>query len=57
MSGGLGCAEGLAGSEPEVLGVKDGFVEQRGDMVVVEGVDDLAAGALPDHQAELAQHP
>jgi hypothetical protein len=34
-----------------------GFVEQRGDVVVVQPVDDLAAGALTDDQAESAQHP
>jgi len=47
----------LRGGEPEVLGVEHGFVEQRCDVVVVEGVDDLAAGALADDQPELSQHP
>ena len=48
-SGRLGGAEWLAGGESEVLGVEDCFVEQRGDVVVVQRIDDLSAGALTDH--------
>jgi hypothetical protein len=36
--------------------VKHGFVEQRGDVVVVQGVDHLPAGSLTDHKPELSQH-
>lgn len=37
------CAIGQA--EPQVFAVVDGFVEKLGDMVVVEAVDNAAAGA------------
>ncbi len=47
----------MAGGEPEVLGVKDGFVEQRRDVVIMQRIDHLAPGALSDNEAELAQHP
>ncbi len=37
-------------SEAEMLGVGDGLAEQSADVIVVQGVDDLPAVALPDHQ-------
>ena len=42
--------------EPHVLDVPEHLLEQLGDVVVVELVDDAAAGALADDQAEVAQH-
>ncbi len=38
-----------------MLGVEDGLVEQRGDVVVVQRVDDLAPDALADDQPEVTQ--
>jgi hypothetical protein len=43
------------GSEAEVLAVVDGLVEQHGDVVVVELVDDALAGAGTGDQSEGAQ--
>ncbi len=36
--------------------MEHGLVEERSDVVVVKGVDNLAAGALADDEPELAQH-
>jgi len=38
----------------EVLDVRDGFGEEHGDVVVVEGVDDVAAAAVAGDEAEFA---
>ncbi len=38
-----------------MLGVEDGFIEERPDVVVVQSVDHLAAGALTDHEPEMTQ--
>ncbi len=35
--------------------VVDGFLEQDGDVCVVECVDDPAAASLPDDEAEMAE--
>ena len=42
--------------EPDVLDVPEHLLEQLGDVVVVELVDDAAAGALADDEAEVAEH-
>ena len=42
-------------AEPQVLDVVDGLVEELGDVVVVEAVDDTTAVALPGDEAEGAQ--
>lgn len=44
-------------TEPDVLDVEDGLVEQVGDVGVVECVDHLAAAPLAEHQAEVAKQP
>ena len=43
--------------EAHVLDVADDLVEQVGDMVVVELVDDAAPVAAADHEPEMAQQP
>lgn len=48
---------GVAGAQAQVLDVIDGFIEQRGNVVVVETVNDVAAVAVSAHQAEVAQQP
>ncbi len=53
----LSAGAAVWGAEPEVLGVVDGLVEQLGDVVVVEGVDNAAAVTLSVDEAEVAQHP
>lgn len=40
-----------------MLGVRDGLVQERGDMIVMQRVDDLAPHPLPDHESEVAKHP
>ena len=48
---------GVAEAEAQVVDVVDGLVEQFGDVVVVQGVDDGPAVALAGDQAEVAQQP
>ena len=45
-----------AGAQADVLGVRDGFAEQRADVVVVQRVDDVAPGASADHESEVAEY-
>jgi hypothetical protein len=49
-----GCGA-IGQAQPQVFAVINSFVEQLGDVVVVEPVDDAAAGAGADDQAEVAQ--
>jgi len=44
-------------TEPQVLEVVGGIVEQIGHVRVVQGVDDLPPVPLADHQAELTKQP
>ena len=44
-------------AEPDVFDVVDGFLEQNGNVAVVEGVDDPAPLALADDEAEVAEDP
>jgi hypothetical protein len=39
----------------DVLGVRDGLLEQLADVVVVQVVDDASAVALADHESEMSQ--
>ena len=48
---------GVARAQPQVFDVVDRLVEQLRDMVVVEPVDDVAAGAVSGDQAQRAQQP
>ena len=58
VSSGVGLASvGARVAEVEVFGVEDRFVEQRGDVVVVERVDDLSSGALAGDEPEVAKGP
>jgi hypothetical protein len=41
--------------EVKVLDVRDGLVEELADVVVVEGVDDVASFAVPGYEAEVPQ--
>lgn len=50
MSGG-----GVAGAEAQMLDVVDGLVEQGGNVIVEEPVDDAASTAITGHQAQVAQ--
>jgi len=45
---------GVDGAEAQVLGVVDGLVDELGDVVVVERIDDVSALALPVDQTEVA---
>lgn len=54
---GLAAADGVRVAEAQMLGVEDGLVKERGDVVIVQGVDDLSSDALADHQSEVAQRP
>src|ERR1700726_3845131 len=49
-----GCG-GICDAQAQVLDVVDGLVQQRGDVVVVQGVDDVLARAGAGDQAEVAQ--
>jgi hypothetical protein len=44
-----------AQAQPQVLDVADGLVDQRGHVVVVQGVDDPAPVTLADDQPDVAQ--
>jgi len=43
--------------EPEMLDVRDDLLEQLGDMVVVQLIDDATAVAQPDDEPQVPQHP
>lgn len=45
---------GVDGAEAQVLGMVDGLVDELGDVVVVERIDDVSALALPVDQTEVA---
>lgn len=47
----------IADADVKVLDVVDGFLQQSGDMAVVEPVDDVAPAAVAGHQANVAQEP
>lgn len=53
MSGSAGAAD----TEAQVLDVMDGLVEETGNVLVVEPVDDTAAVAPSTGQAQGAQQP
>ena len=54
-----GCAarRSVAGSEVQVLGVVDGFVQQHRDVIVEQGIRHGAAASVAGDQAEVAEHP
>ena len=55
--GSAGGGLAVRGSEPEMLGVEDGLVEQLSHVVVVERVDDGAALPVAVDQTQVAQQP
>lgn len=50
-----GVRKRIADADVKVLDVVDGFLQQSGDMAVVEAVDDVAPAAVAGHQANVAQ--
>ena len=55
LAGSSGRPRAAAEGEPQVLDVVDGLVDERGDVVVVQLVDDVAAAPLADDEAQVAQ--
>jgi hypothetical protein len=48
---------GVLDAQLQVLDVVDGLVQEHGDVVVIQAVDDALAGAAAGDQAEVAQQP